>query len=45
MPRRTDTLTVEDVQARFVAWRQKRQGRAAIPDELWSAASRRAGME
>ena len=39
MPRRTDTLTVEEVQARFEAWRQKRQGRTAIPDELWSAAS------
>jgi hypothetical protein len=39
MPRTTDTLTVEEVQARFEAWRQKRQGRTAIPDELWSAAS------
>jgi hypothetical protein len=39
MPRRTDTLTVEEVQGRFEAWRQKRQGRTAIPDELWSAAS------
>src|SRR5450432_465179 len=39
MPRRTDTLTVEEVQASVEAWRQKRQGRTAIPDELWSAAS------
>ena len=39
MPRRTDTLTIDGVQARFEAWRQKRQGRTAIPDELWSAAS------
>ena len=39
MPRRTHTLTVEKVQAEFEDWRRKRQGRAAIPDELWSAAS------
>jgi hypothetical protein len=39
MPRRTDRLTVEQVQARFEDWRRKRRGRAAIPDELWSAAS------
>jgi hypothetical protein len=39
MPRRTDTLTVEKVQAQFEDWRRKRQGRPAIPDELWSAAS------
>jgi len=39
MPRRIDMLSVEEVQARFEAWRQKRQGRTAIPDELWSAAS------
>ena len=36
---RTGTLTIEDVQARFEDWRRKRQGRTAIPDELWSAAS------
>ena len=31
-------LTIEEVQARFEEWRRVRQGRAAIPDELWSAA-------
>jgi hypothetical protein len=30
--------TVEEVGTRLEEWRQKRQGRAAIPDELWSAA-------
>ena len=39
MARRTDTLTVEEVQARFAAWREKREGRTAIPDDLWLAAS------
>ena len=31
MARRTDTLTVEEVQARFEDWRRKRQGRTVIP--------------
>ena len=31
-------LTVEQVQARFQQWRRQKQGRAAIPDELWAAA-------
>ena len=40
MPRRrTRTLTIEKLQARFANWRRNRQGRTAIPDELWSAAS------
>jgi hypothetical protein len=39
MPRKTDTLTVEDVQVRFEDWRQKRQERTPIPVELWAAAS------
>lgn len=40
MPRsKTGRLTIEEVQARFEDWRRKRQGRSAIPDELWSAAS------
>lgn len=30
---------VEEVEARLEEWRRKRQGRAAIPDELWSAAT------
>ena len=33
-------LTVEQVQARFQQWRRQKQGRAAIPDELWAAANR-----
>lgn len=32
------TLTIEEVRTRFEHWRQNRQGKAAIPDELWSAA-------
>jgi hypothetical protein len=32
-------LTIEEVQARFEDWRRNRQGRSAIPDGLWSAAS------
>ena len=40
MPRsKTLTMAIEEVQARFEDWRRKRQGRTAIPDELWSAAS------
>ena len=31
-------LNIEDVSARFAQWRQTRQGKARIPDELWSAA-------
>ena len=39
MPRGKDRkMTVEEVQARFEEWRRDRQGRATIPDELWSAA-------
>ena len=30
--------TVEELGARLEEWRRNRQGRAAIPDELWSAA-------
>jgi hypothetical protein len=29
--------TVEELGARLEEWRRNRQGRAAIPDELWSA--------
>ena len=36
--RQTEPLTVDEVGARFEQWRQNRQGRARIPDELWSAA-------
>jgi hypothetical protein len=31
-------LTIEEVVSRFEQWRQRRQGKARIPDELWSAA-------
>jgi hypothetical protein len=34
----TRLLTVEEVGARLEEWRRNRPGRAAIPDELWSAA-------
>jgi hypothetical protein len=48
MPRRkTAIITIEEAKARFEAWRQNRKGKAAIPDELWSAAvdvARREGV-
>ena len=31
-------LTIDEVRARFEEWRENRQGKSAIPDELWSAA-------
>jgi hypothetical protein len=33
-----NSLTIEEVRVRFEQWRGKRQGKAAIPNELWSAA-------
>ena len=33
-----DTLDIDAVRIRFENWRQTREGRARIPDELWSAA-------
>jgi hypothetical protein len=45
--RRKQVATVEEVGARLEEWRQNRQGRAAIPEELWSAAievARRDGL-
>jgi len=46
--RRKQVATVEEeVGARLEEWRQNRQIRAAIPDELWSAAievARRDGL-
>jgi hypothetical protein len=30
---------IEEVQSRFEQWRQTRQGKAPIPDELWAAAA------
>ena len=39
MPRnRTQAVSVDEVRSRFEEWRQNRQGRARIPDELWAAA-------
>ena len=32
------SLTIDEVRGRFAHWRQNRQGKAAIPKELWSAA-------
>jgi hypothetical protein len=31
--------SLEDVRSRFDRWRRTRQGKAPIPDELWSAAA------
>jgi len=40
MPRsKTPIISLEEAKARFEAWRQNRKGKAAIPDELWSAAA------
>lgn len=47
MMQKKQVPTVEDVAARLAEWRQSRQGRAAIPNELWSAAievARREGL-
>ena len=38
MRSKTQTLSIDEVRARFVEWRQNRQGKSPIPDELWSAA-------
>jgi hypothetical protein len=39
MPRsKTPTVSLEEAKARFEEWRQNRQGKAAIPDELWATA-------
>ena len=34
----TRSLTIEEVRGRFEQWRRNRQGKEAIPNELWSAA-------
>jgi hypothetical protein len=39
MRRREQKLTIDEVRARFEAWRQNRQGKSPIPDELWAAAA------
>src|SRR6202521_4086248 len=38
MRSKSRALTIDEVRARFEAWRQNRQGRSRIPDALWSAA-------
>lgn len=46
MPRsKTASITLDEAKARFGAWRQNRKGKAAIPDELWSAAAEVARKE
>jgi len=42
---RNRIFTLDEVNARFERWRQNRRGKAAIPDELWSAAVEVAGKE
>jgi hypothetical protein len=36
--RSVDTLHLDEVRTRFENWRQDRQGKQRIPEELWSAA-------
>jgi hypothetical protein len=36
--RKKQVPTLEEVRTRLEEWRDNRQGRAAIPDELWTAA-------
>ena len=38
MRSKSQAFTLDEVRARFEAWRQNRQGKSPIPDELWSAA-------
>jgi hypothetical protein len=39
MPRsKTPTVSLDEAKARFEEWRRNRQGKAAIPDELWATA-------
>jgi hypothetical protein len=37
--RSTRVADIEEVRSRFEQWRQTRQGKAPIPDELWAAAA------
>jgi len=45
VPRKNPTVSLEEAKARFENWRQNREGKAAIPDELWAAAVEVAGKE
>jgi len=39
MPRsKTPAISLDEAKARFEEWRRNRQGKAAIPDELWATA-------
>jgi hypothetical protein len=42
---KTPTVSLEQAKIRFEEWRQNRKGKAAIPDELWSAAAEVARKE
>jgi len=42
---KTPIISLEEAKARFAEWRQTRKGKAAIPDELWSAAAEVARKE
>lgn len=37
--KKTPIISLDEAKARFEQWRQTRKGKAAIPDELWSAAA------
>ena len=39
MRSKSRALTIDEVRGRFEEWRQNRQGKSPIPDELWSAAA------
>ena len=39
MRSKSRALTIDEVRARFEEWRQNRQGKSPIPDELWLAAA------
>jgi hypothetical protein len=38
MRSKSRSLTIDEVRVRFEEWRQNRQGKSPIPDELWAAA-------
>jgi hypothetical protein len=45
MRSKSRALTIDEVRARFEEWRQNRQGKSPIPDELWAAAVELAGKD
>lgn len=46
MPRnRKQTVSLDEVKARFEEWRRNRKGKVPIPDELWAAAAEVARTE